>query len=165
MRDYHYRPPNDLEKTVPLVGMMGLVAATFFVMSVLVGGAKGLLQLGFMIFVVAAIYIVIRYALTNYTYSVTDRYGEPMLIVTVTAGKRISCVCRIPLGDIHEICEDTKDRGRVDGEKRYNYCQGIGSPCKKLVIATVDGVNLAVALDMEEEFENILRASIHKMSE
>ena len=105
--------------------LLGAAAASVAV-SYLVNAYKGIIQLGSLILLVAAVMVYTRYIGAAYLYEVTfDTEGTPVFVVSQLSGKRRSALCRVDLADIAEILRLSGEEYRAykpeAGMKRYNY--------------------------------------------
>lgn len=88
---------------------------------------RGLISMGIMVFITAAVYIYNRYMGSEYFYDITfDHTGTPVFVVRQKIGKRESTLCRVDLGSIIRIdkmtAEERKGYKADAGVVRYTYC-------------------------------------------
>lgn len=74
---------------------------------------KGLIGLGAMAFIIAAVFIYTRYMAPRFYYDITfDSAEQPVFVVRQKTGKRESTLCRIDLFTITKIERETRQERR-----------------------------------------------------
>ncbi len=160
MTDIRFTPKSNGKKEKAQLVLYAAIALVAFVFGMLPIAGRGVLQLVFVIFVAIDVMLGTKYFLSSYTYTLTDEYGEIMLIVTQTQGKRISTLANFAIDDIRAIELKPQRDALEDITKkygascvRYNYVAGMKNE-DNIIVVTVrnDYTNYAVLLTYNEEF-------------
>ena len=126
IREFAVRPmPKNKKARTLFFVLLGAAAATV-IASYFLTSYKGIVQLGSLILLVAAVMIYTRYLGSVYSYEVTfDSDETPIFVVCQLSGKRRTSLCRVDLADIVEIetlaAEAYRAYKTESGVKRYNY--------------------------------------------
>ena len=112
--------------------LLGLAAASV-VGSYFSPHYKGVIQLGSLLLLVAAVLIYTRYVGSTYSYEVGfDTEQTPIFVVTQLSGTRRSALCRVDLADIASLEKLSYEQYRAYkcevGTKRYNYTPTLMPP-------------------------------------
>ena len=159
MIDFKFSPKSNGKKEKGIAVLYAAIAVVAFIFGMLPIAGKGIIQLVFVIFVALDIMHCIKYFLTTYTYSITDEYGDAMIVVTQTQGKRISTLANFKIGSIRSMDvipakELTAKLQNKYGSSavRYNYC--VTSESDKALLLTIknDYTRYIVVLTYNDEF-------------
>ena len=126
IREFAVRPMPKNKNARTLFFVLLAAAAATVIASYFLTHYKGVVQLGSLILLVAAVLIYTRYLGSVYSYEVTfDSDETPIFVVCQLSGKRRTSLCRVDLADITEIeaLEAAAYRAykTEQGTKRYNY--------------------------------------------
>ncbi len=154
-------PKNKNARTLFFV-LLGAAAATVGV-SYFLTAYKGIVQLGSLILLVAAVVIYTRYIGVVYSYEVSfDGDGTPIFVVCQFSGKRRTSLCRVDLGDISEIETLSAEKYRAykteQGTKRYNYTPTLFPPEVNLMKVRGRFERADVILELSAECRDTLLA-------
>ena len=170
--EYRYRPRPANKRAVYLATALGVAAILLLGMSMLdVVLTRSIWQCGFLVLSVATLYILLRYVLSSYLYTVTDSAGEPMLIVRQVQGRRLSIHCRLALANILRIV-DVEDAESEEGQRaladfraeriRYSYLATMGNVPTQIVYGREGGQRFAIRLEGNRAFADMLRAEAER---
>ena len=133
IREFSVRPkPKNQNARHLFFVLLGSAAATV-ILSYFLSSYKGIVQLGSLILLVAAVLIYTRYIGAVYSYEVTfDSDETPIFVVCQFSGKRRTSLCRVDLADVIGIETLTNEAYRAykteSGTKRYNYTPTLNPP-------------------------------------
>lgn len=123
-------------------------------------------QGGFLILAVGSIYLLLRYVLSSYLYTVTDAGGEPMLIIRQVQGRRLSIHCRLALVNLLRIVE-VEDAESEEGKRalaefraervRYSYLATMGNVPTQIIYGREGGQRFAIRIEANSAFIGMLR--------
>jgi hypothetical protein len=167
MKDLRHIPTAKGKREITLVIFLAFVATLLFAFSVSGLFSRSVLQLLFLVLVCTDILLCIRYFLTTFQYTVTDEYGEAMLIVTQTQGKRISTLANFKLKDIRKI-EIASDKNSVNELKkrfnsqknRFSYAPSIVANELTCLTVKSDYTAYLVMLETDSRFSSALKQII-----
>ena len=110
------------------IAFIALLTGSFllFVISTLLPLYRGLVSLGGMVCLVAALTLYTKYISPVYYYDFTDDgYGTRLFVVRQMTGKRQSTLCRISFGEIKNVERETPQIRRShktpSGYRKYSY--------------------------------------------
>ena len=127
-----------------------------------VSGALPLMQLAGIALFSICIFILNRYALQYYIYSVENQGGKDELTVYKVAGKRSSAVCRIYLSDCAALERKTDRKPEFDKAitAKYRYTVNI-FPKEEYLLFFRDGESVyQLALECDSAFADFLAHGI-----
>lgn len=164
---YTYRPMPKNKNATYLVLALGLSAFLFLFFGMInLADVRALWHLAFLVLSVAALYVLLRYFCSYYVYTVSDEWGEPVLVVTHVQGRRASTQCRLGLSHLLRLVE-IEDETTPEGQKaladfraeraRYSYLATIGKASTQVLYGREGGVRFAVRLEADAGFLNALR--------
>ena len=166
MMDFKYTPSSWTKKEKAYAALYAALAVVPFVFSFFPIPGTGILQLIFVVFVALDMMHCIKYCLTSYTYTITEEYGDAMLVVTQTQGKRISTLANFKLSDIKRV--EKMSASDISGyiQSKYGascvkYDYLVGMDRRDAIVITVrnDYTHYVVALAYNDEFmERLLHA-------
>lgn len=164
MKDIYYTPNSKGKREITLTVFLGLVATLLFAFSVNGLFSRSILQLLFLVVVALDILLCIRYFLTSFRYTITEEYGDIMLIVTQTQGKRISTLANFKLKDIRKIEIASEENAikalkkRFNAEKnRFSYAPSIAPKEVTCLKVRSDYTSYLVMLETESVFSAELK--------
>lgn len=122
--EFTYRPVTQKKRAYPLFFTLLIISGALVVLSVQLSVAKGLVSLGAVIGLTAAMFVFIRYILVEYAYSVTrGADDEAVFVVTRTTGKRISTMCCVRMAELVsvEMLDKEKKKQHTPDPKALKY--------------------------------------------
>lgn len=153
------RPTNRKART--LFFTLLLICAALFVASMLKVPYKGIIQLGAVVFLVAAVSVYTRYVSPVYSYEITrDSADTPIFVVTSAAGKRSTTLARVDLADIRSaerIDAAARAAYRVPaGVRKYNYVPTLRpESCVCLTLSHL-GEQSVIFIECSDEYRDML---------
>ena len=133
IREFSVRPvPKNKNARILFFSILGSAAAAV-ILAYFLESYKGIVQLGALILLVAAVLVYTRYIGAVYSYEVTfDSDETPIFVVCQFSGKRRTSLCRVDLADVVDIEVLTNAAYRAyrtePGVKRYNYTPTLNPP-------------------------------------
>lgn len=119
----------------------------------------------FLIFSAALVWIIIKYFVTSYTYTVTLMESAPALIVTKNQGRRTTPVYHGELSslvDLYEYGKNGEENPRqLCVENRYCFFVSI-RPARRQILYFLlkDGSCVSIGLECDDAFLKILREAL-----
>ena len=163
MKDIYYSPNAKGKKEITLTFVLALCAVISLVLGMTEGFSRSLLQLAFVIFIVTDLFLCIRFFLSSYRYTITEEYGDLMLVVTQTQGKRISTLANFKISDVKRIeTADTPERVKAlkksfaSGGLRYSYTLSLSPTHLTCLTVRNDYTVYRVLLQTDAVFAGIL---------
>ena len=163
MTDFKFSPKANGKKEKAKALLYAAIALVAFIFGMLPVAGKGIIQLIFVVFVALDIMHCIKYFLTAYTYTLTEEYGDAMIVVTQTQGKRISTLANFRIADIKNIELMSQKQANEAIEKKYGascvkYNYTVSTDEEKSIILTVrnDYTRYIVMLTYNDEFYGVL---------
>ncbi|MBE6635024.1 MAG: hypothetical protein E7617_02315 [Ruminococcaceae bacterium] len=152
--EFTYRPVTDKKRAFPLLFTVVGVSSLLVAISTVVDTYRGLLSLLGVMGLTVATYILTRYTVSEFAYSVmATASDELMLVVTKTVGKRVTTLYSTKVKGIKSIQLFTKDEYKKHktekGRLLYNLAPSF-SPAS---------VYIAIIDDAEEKSEIILECT------
>ena len=121
--------------------------------------ARAVLQLISVIFATAAIFILSKYVITSFAYTVCENDGGGYdLLVSQVSGRKNVTVCRISIGDIKKI-KHIK-RGDKSCKKAYNYSAELFARELLLLEINDEGSVFYVKLQPDKAFEDMIEEAM-----
>lgn len=145
-----------------------LVGVAFLVVSYTVERYRGLISLGTLISVVAALFIYNRYMSGEYSYEVMFNSSDvPLFVIRKTVGSRTSTLCNLELAAV--IAVDVVERGaqvappaltaeEMKAAKKYNFCPTLAAPRYGRITVNSRYEKAIVLIEGSDEFFDTLRA-------
>ena len=167
IREFAVRPtPKNQNARTLFFGLLG-AAAIAIISSYILNSYKGIVQLGGLILLVAAVMIYTRYVGSVYSYEVAlDSEGTPIFIVCQLSGKRRTALCRVDLADIVAIQTLTAAEYRTykpeAGMKRYNYTPTLNPPEVHLMQVRSYREKADVFVELSEEYRALLLSFVEE---
>lgn len=163
MMDFKYTPSSWGKKEKAYAALYAALAVVPFVFSFFPIPGTGILQLIFVVFVALDMMHCIKYCLSSYTYTITEEYGDAMLVVTQTLGRRISTLANFKLSDIRRV--EKMPASDISGyiQSKYGsscvkYDYLVGMDRRDAIVITVrnDHTHYVVSLAYNDEFMEML---------
>ena len=136
---------------------LGFVACVAFISFNI--GHKLAVQVITVAFVASLIWCMMKFFLTERTYTLTDHYGPAMFFITQTQGKRTSSVFETKISDIKDIgviSKDSKDVKLPIGVL-YDFRVTLGAEEYQYIVTRVFDKNIVVKIEADEDFWNALQ--------
>ena len=167
MKDIRFTPKSNGKKEKAYLALYAAIAIVAFIFGMLPISGRGILQLVFVVFVAIDVMLGSKYFLSSYTYTLTDQYGENMLVITQTQGKRISTLANLAVKDIRTIALKTQKSAQEDVAKkygpscvRYNYVAGMKNDGNVIALTVRnDYTYYSVFLTYNEDFYRALSSA------
>ncbi len=170
--EQRYTPKAQNKNAVYLSAALFLVGCGLLAAGMAGAPAAAVYQLGFALLSAIAMLVWLRYCMSSYTYTVTDAYDVPMLIVTETRGRRISTACRVELGHVERIIsvpDGQSAEGRAalaeyrSAPERYSYLSTLFPRSSVILYAHEGGRRFALRMEPCDAFfaslsERVFRA-------
>lgn len=77
-------------------------------------------QTGFLLAAVVAIWVVTRYMMMGFTYTISNEEG--CFLVTQRQGRRLTCLCRLDLASLYRVRRYESRDDNAPNATRYAYC-------------------------------------------
>ncbi len=119
----------------------------------------------FLVFSAVIVWIIIKYFVTSYTYTVTLMQNTPSLIVTKNQGRRTTTVYHGELSSLKELYEYGKNGEenprQLRVESRYSFFVSIRPErWQTLYFLLKDGSCVSLKLECDDDFLEILREAL-----
>lgn len=157
-----YKPHRKLKPLVIICFCLLVITLAFWVLAYLKVGPNGVNQLGVLVFLTALVYLLVRYALTDYIYQIPD--DQAVLTVTKVGGKLPRTVADIRLSRGDRIIPFEKDSRKKEGlERMENYCVSLFPEESWLYITRIDGKMIGLRLECKADVAQRIRARIEAL--
>ena len=163
MRDVYYSPSAKGKKEITLTAVLAICAVISLALGMAEIFSRSLLQLAFVVFIVTDLFLCIRFFLSSYRYTITEEYGDLMLVVTQTQGKRISTLANFKIADVKRIeTADTPERVKAlkasfaSSGLRYSYTLSLSPTHLTCLTVRNDYTVYRVLLQTDATFAGIL---------
>ena len=163
MRDVYYSPSAKGKKEITLTFILAICAVISLALGMTEVFSRSLLQLAFVVFIVTDLFLCIRFFLSSYRYTLTEEYGDLMLVVTQTQGKRISTLANFKISDVKKIeTADTPERVKAlkksfaSSGLRYSYTLSLSPTHLTCLTVRNDYTVYRVLLQTDAVFAGIL---------
>lgn len=135
-------------------------AAAFFVVYLAVEHYKGLIGLGTLAFITAAVFIYTKYIAPEYYYDILIANDTPLFVIRQLTGKRYVTLCRIELRSIMKVerasAQERREHKTPDGFVKYVYTPSLG-PDTVYIITSVSRYEKAeITIEANDEFAALL---------
>lgn len=170
--EYRYKPqPKNKNALWLLLTLTALAALSLALGMGNVLATRALWHFSFMIFAVAAIYVLLRYFCTSYLYVITEEWGEPTLVIYHVQGRRLSAHCRLALSHLLRVVEvedaisdaSTKALSDFRAERtRYSYLSTLGNARTQIIYGREGGVRFAIRMEADDAFMQVLSDSVER---
>ena len=157
--------PNRQIKPVAVIGAILLsIAALFLTMANLGWGFVWLNQLGAILHITALLYLLIRYAMTDFVYILPEEGAH--LTVKKLRGNLPQTVAEVDLiGDCKVIPYTKENIRREKVAYTENYCVSLFPPSSYALIATLDNRRVAIRLECKQDVADLIAARINSSPE
>lgn len=150
---YTPRPANGRAKIAVLA--LALAALALYIVSVAISAYKGVLMMGALLVVTAAIFLAYRYLFSTYTYRIFyTEDGVGYFLVEQGQGKRLSLVAQIPLHTVVSLAAYQKSA--VPQGKFFAFCATLSGGEYQILHSREGGQNTVIKLEMSEDFFALL---------
>lgn len=141
--------------------------------------ARAIWHFLFLLLIVAAIFLFLRYYSSAYVYVITEEFSEPMLVIYHTQGRRHSVHCRLALSHLLRVVE-VPDEKSPEGKQalrefseerlRYSYRATLGSAPTQIIYGMEGRERFAIRIEGDAAFMEALsaataRAAMYAVSE
>ncbi len=154
-----YKPHRKLKPLVIVCFPLLVITLTFWGLTYLRIGPLGANQLGTVVALTALVYLLLRYALTDFVYTLPE--SEPVLTVTKIAGRLPRAVAdlRLSRGD----CLIPYEKGAAKREgiiRTENFCVSLFPEESWLYVTVIEGKKVALRLECKADTAAYLQAAI-----
>ncbi len=157
-----YKPHRILKPLVIVCFPLLIIALTFWILTYLGVGPKGVNQLGMLVTLTALVYLLLRYALTEFVYQLPDEGN--VFTVTKIGGKRPQTVADLRLSRGDRVVPYEKDARKKLGILRTeNYCVSLFPEESWLLLTIIDGSPVALRLECRQDVADRIRARIESL--
>ncbi|MBQ7355448.1 MAG: hypothetical protein IJW62_08025 [Clostridia bacterium] len=157
-----YQPHRKLKPLVIVCFPLLVVALLFWGLAYLNVGPNGVNQLGMLATLTALIYLLIRYALTEFVYQLSEE--DNIFTVTKVGGKRPRTVADLRLSRGDRILPYEKGTCKKLGVMRTeNYCVSLFPRESWLLLTVIDGSLIALRLECREDVARLIRERIDSL--
>lgn len=172
MKDFYYAPSSKGKKEISVSILFAICAILSLALAMAEVFSRSLLQLAFVIFVVIDLFFGVRFFLSSYRYTVTEEYGDLMLVVTQTQGKRISTLANFKIADIKKVeIADAPERIKalkksfLSSGLRYSYVPSLSPSHLTCLTVRNDYTVYRVLLQTDSVFAGILCDAVRNCPE
>ncbi|MBQ8382527.1 MAG: hypothetical protein IJX47_04900 [Clostridia bacterium] len=159
-----YTPHRKLKPLIVICFPLLVITLIFWILSYLNVGPKAVNQLGMLITLTALVYLLVRYALTEYVYQLPDEGN--IFTVTKVGGKLPRTVADIRLSRGDRVVLFEKDIRKKEGiERMENYCVSLFPEESWLFLTRIDGRKVALRLECRADVAGRIRARIESLPE
>ncbi|HBL84470.1 MAG: hypothetical protein A2Y17_10105 [Clostridiales bacterium GWF2_38_85] len=155
------KPERNSKNTYCVIFVFSLLGISMWIFSSTFQYLKWVFQLILILSAVAAIYLIIRYTMTQYVYqlSLTD------LIITKTVGNKTTTVCSLDLAESKLLVSKQafyeknmeKDVGYI--HNKFNFCQNLNCECYYYIYSFRDK-NYLIKFEPNEVFVRAMKENI-----
>ena len=154
-----YKPHRKLKPLVVISFLLMVITLSFWILSYLKVGPLSLNQLGVVVFLTAMVFLLIRYALTDFIYQLPDE--EHRLTIKTVRGKLPRTAAEISLQKGDRIIPYEKDTCKKENiQQMENYCVSLFPEESYLYITVINGKKTALRLECREDVAERIRARI-----
>ncbi len=154
---YKCQPPRKSKPIFFITLVSTVLACAFLYVGNELQIAKGLMQLAALFLIVFGLYGVIRFALSDMIYSVSDTQFS----VTKVTGNKTKELCCLNLETAIDLCDadEYKQKYAKTVSRRYDYHQNLFTKTY-FYIFEFNGKNFAMRFEPNEQFLSIMREKI-----
>lgn len=154
-----YKPHRKLKPLVMITFPLLVIALIFWSLSYLKIGPNGVNQLGMLVALTALVYLLVRYALTDFVYQLS--YEDNSFTITKVGGKRPRTVADICLSRGDRILPYEKGAKKKLGIALIeNYSVSLFPEESWLFLTVIDGKRTALRLECREDVAQRIRQRI-----
>ena len=158
--EFSLRPKAQNKRALYLLIAFAIGAAALALLYITIPLYKGLVGLGAMALVIAAVFMYTKYIAVSYSYDIFIANDTPLFTVRQLTGKRETTLCRIELGGITSVVRMTpEERGAhktPTGYAKYNYCPTLGPDVTYTVTYVTRYEKAEITIEANDEFADIL---------
>lgn len=157
-----YKPHRKLKPLVIICFPLLTITLIFWILAYLKVGPQGVNQLGTLVFLTALIYLLVRYAMTEFVYQLPD--GENIFAVSKVGGKIPHTVADLRLSRGDRIIPYEKGIRKKEGIGRMeNYCVSLFPEESWLYITRINGKTVGLRLECRADVAELIRARIDSL--
>lgn len=157
-----YKPHRKLKPLVIICFVLLVITLIFWILTYLKVGPLALNQLGVLVFLTALIFLLVRFALTDFIYQLPEE--ENRLTIKTVRGKLPRTAAEVILRKIDRIVPYEKDIPKKEGIRRTeNFCVSLFPEESYLYITFLDGKKTALRLECREDIARLIRARIEAL--
>ena len=157
-----YNPHRKLKPLVMITFPLLVIALIFWSLSYLGIGPNGVNQLGMLVALTALIYLLVRYALTDFVYQLS--YEDNCFTVTKVSGKRPRTVADLRLCPSDRVVLYEKGiRKKLGITMIENYCVSLFPEESYLLLTRIEGKSVALRLECKEDVAHKLTRRIEAL--
>ena len=152
------RAKNKKAHIICLVFLLLAVAVT--VIYTTVERYRGVIGLGALAMLAAAIYVYTKYLGAYYSYDVVLSDGTPLFLVRQTTGKRSTLLLNIPISAIREVRRESREERRAhkvsDGTQLYVFTPTVLPEEVYRITAAGQGERYEIIIECNQDFADLL---------
>lgn len=165
MQTYSCTPKGQNSRALTLLCILSLLLLISSVLLICNVGILLLNQTLFLVFSAALVWLIIKYFVTSYTYSVTLMETNPCLVITKNQGRRTTPVYHGELSNLVELYEYGKNGEenprQLCVENRYSFFVSIRPERRQtLYFLMKDGSCVSISLECDDAFLRVLRETL-----
>ena len=124
-------------------------------------GNKLSVQIITVAFVASLIWCLMKFHLTERSYTLTDHYGPMMLLITQTQGKRTSSAFELKISEIKDIGYVTRESRdvRIPSGMTYDFRVTLGAEEYQYIVAKILDKRYVIKIEADEGFQSALQAA------
>ena len=157
-----YKPHRNLKPLVIISFVLMVITLCFWILNYLQVGPRSLNQLGTVVFLTTMIYLLVRYALTDFIYQLPEE--ENRLTIKTVRGKLPRTAAEIPLQKGDRILPYAKELLKQEQIKQTeNFCTSLFPKESYWYITVCNGKKTAIRLECREDVAQRIRARIEAL--
>jgi hypothetical protein len=157
-----HRPKGETKKSDLIIIGLFVLGVLFFGAAKLVGQYVFILQAAGLIVLGAAVYIAVRYRLTQFVYTLSYDGDEEVFTVFRDRGRQKVPLCRLAVSYLRSVsryAEREEVKKAAEGREIYYYTQSMSPSSFVLLLFESSGErDLAVIIECDTSFEKTLRS-------
>lgn len=154
-----YKPHRKLKPLVIVCFTLLVIVLAFWILSYLKIGPNGVNQLGVLVFLTALVYLLVRYALTDFVYQLSEK-GD-VFTVTKVGGKLPRTVADIRLSPCDRVIPYGKDVCKKEGIRQTeNYCVSLFPEERWMLVTEINGKTVGLILECQADTAALIRNGI-----
>ena len=154
------RPKPKNKKAYVIALAFLLLAVLVTVIYTVVDTYRGMVGLGALAMLAAAIYIYTKYIGCEYSYDVVISEGTPLFLVRQTVGKRSTLLLNIRLSSIRDVRRESREERRAHrpdaGSARYVFTPTVSPDEVYRIISASRGDRCEIVIECTREFADLL---------
>ena len=161
-------PSNNKARITFIAFLMG--AFLLFALSTLIQHYRGLVSLGGMVFLVAALTLYTKYISPVYYYDFTDDgYGTKLFVVRQMTGSRQTTLCRISFGEIKKVERESAESRRGHktpaGYRKYSYLPTLAPEFSYRLTIENSYEKAEILIEVSDELAEMIKNYVSEASE